>query len=145
MLKVNPRRNDPIGDPLTRKDASRTQLLLVEDAMDDAEALQALLVPMGIEVIATSSAEEALLLLQTRSVDLVVADLGLPGASGIELTRQLRARDRHLPIVLVTGSDSVANVVEALKAGASDYLQQPVAPARLMALIHQLLSADQAV
>src|SRR5206468_1437950 len=73
-------------------------------------------------------------------VDLVVADLGLPGASGIELTRVLRARDDQIPIVLVTGSESIAHVVEALKAGANDYLQKPVHPDRLTSVIRELLS-----
>jgi len=94
---------------------------------------------MGVDIVSACSAEQALALLEDDPVDLVVADLGLPGANGIELTRALRARNAQMPIVLVTGSESVSHVVEALKAGANDYLQKPVHPDRLTAIIRELL------
>jgi DNA-binding NtrC family response regulator len=94
---------------------------------------------MGVDIVPAGSAEQALTLLENDAIDLVVADLGLPGANGIELTRELRARDAEMPIILVTGSESIAHVVEALKAGANDYLQKPVHPDRLTLLIRELL------
>jgi len=130
---------------LTSDSSPRPRVLLVDDAPDDAEALRDLLAPMGVDIVPASSAEQALAILQNDKVDLVVADLGLPGASGIELTRALRARNDRMPIVLVTGSESVVHVVDALKAGANDYLQKPVHPDRLTSLIRELLSETDTV
>jgi len=115
----------------------------VDDAPDDAEALSDLLAPMGMDIVPANSAEQALAILENDKVDLVVADLGLPGANGIELTRALRTRNDRMPIVLVTGSESVVHVVDALKAGANDYLQKPVHPDRLTALIDELLKESK--
>jgi DNA-binding NtrC family response regulator len=119
------------------------RVLVVDDAADYTALLADVLKPHGIGVVAAGSVEEALTLLQREHVDLVVTDLCLPGASGIELTRQLRLRDDLIPIILVTGSGSVLQAVEALKQGANDYLQKPVDPARLIALIRQLLNPDR--
>jgi DNA-binding NtrC family response regulator len=81
---------------------------------------------------------------QSEHVDLVVTDLCWPGASGIELTRELRLRDDFVPLILVTGSGSIDHAVEALKQGANDYLQQPVDPAELER-IRRVASADAPV
>jgi len=120
------------------------RVLVVDDADDYAAILGDVLKQHGIEVVAASSVEQALTLLQSEHVDLVVTDLILPGASGIDLTRELRLRDDLLPIILVTGSGSVHHAVDALKQGANDYLQKPVDPVRLVALIRELLSSDGA-
>jgi DNA-binding NtrC family response regulator len=115
-------------------------VLVVDDAPDDANALGEIFASMGIDVVSVDSTEKALALVERDKIDLVVADLGLPGASGIELTRTLRARNLVMPIVMVSGSESVAHVVEALKVGASDYLPKPVPPDHLKSLIHDLLT-----
>ena len=78
---------------LTTDTSPRPRVLLVDDAPDDAEALCELLAPMGVDIVPASSAEQALAILENDKVDSVVADLGLPGANGIELTRALRARN----------------------------------------------------
>jgi DNA-binding NtrC family response regulator len=114
-------------------------VLVVDDAPEFVDALGEAFASMGLDVVSVDSAEKAMVLLEREEVDLVVADLGLPGASGIQLTRALRARNLVMPILMVTGSESVADVVEALKAGASDYLQKPVHPDHLRSLIEELL------
>jgi DNA-binding NtrC family response regulator len=114
-------------------------VLVVDDVREFVDALVETFASMGIDTVSVDSAEKAMLLLDEEKVDLVLADLGLPGASGIELTRALRARNFVMPIVMVTGSESVSDVVEALKAGANDYLQKPVHPDHLRSLITELL------
>lgn len=118
------------------------RVLVVDDAPDYASILAEVLDPHGIEVIEARSAEQALALLPSERIDLLVTDLCLPGASGIDLIREVRLRDDLLPIILVTGSGSVHDAVQALKLGANDYLQKPVNPARLIALIRELLNSD---
>ena len=118
------------------------RVLVVDDAADYAAILAEVLRPHGIEVVVGGSVEQALVLLQNERIDLVVTDLNLPGASGIDLIREVRRRDELLPIILVTGSGSVHHAVEALKEGANDYLQKPLDPIRLIALARGLLNSD---
>ena len=120
------------------------RVLLVDDASDYITIMADVLKLHGIDVVGAGSVEQALTLLRREHVDLVVTDLKLPGATGIDLTRELRLRDDLLPIIVVTGSGSIHHAVEALKEGANDYLQKPVDPGRLIALIRELLNSDGA-
>jgi DNA-binding NtrC family response regulator len=95
-----------------------------------------------MEVATAESAEQALQVFRRHPVDLVVTDLHLPAASGIDLVRQLREVETPPAVVLITGEGSVASAVEALKLGASDYLQKPIDPMRLVTLVQELLRSD---
>ena len=101
-----------------------------------------MLTPLGMEVTTADSAEQALQAFRRHPVDLVVTDLHLPAASGIDLVRQLRQVETPPAVVLITGEGSVASAVEALKLGASDYLQKPIDPMRLVTLVQELLRSD---
>jgi DNA-binding NtrC family response regulator len=118
------------------------RVLLVDDEPDQVALLRAMLVPLGMEVATAESTEQALQLFRRQPVDLVVTDLHLPGASGIELIRQLREVDTPPAVVLITGEGSVSSAVDALKLGASDYLQKPIDPMRLVTLVQELLRSD---
>jgi len=72
--------------------------------------------------------EEALALLETQKVDLILLDWNMPRLSGIDFLKQVRAMDqyRDLPIIMVTSEASKINVIEALKNGATDYITKPI-------------------
>jgi DNA-binding NtrC family response regulator len=118
------------------------RVLLVDDEPDQVALLRAMLTPLGMEVATAESAEQALAAFRRHPVDVVVTDLHLPGASGIDLIRDLRQAETPPAVVLITGEGSVASAVEALKLGASDYLQKPVDPMRLVTLLQELLRSD---
>jgi len=118
------------------------RVLLVDDEPDQVALLRAMLTPLGMEVATADSAEQAMGVFRRHPVDVVVTDLHLPGASGIDLIRQLRQVETPPAVVLITGEVSVASAVEALKLGASDYLQKPVDPMRLVTLLQELLHSD---
>jgi DNA-binding NtrC family response regulator len=120
------------------------RVLVVDDASEDVSTLSTLLEPLDIEVVSAGSAEQAREILQGQLIDAVVTDLNLPGASGLDLTREIRKRDDSMPVILVTGSSSIANAIEAVKLGASDYLQKPVDPSRLISLLRELLNRESA-
>jgi DNA-binding NtrC family response regulator len=132
------------GAPKAILPRTRARVLVVDDEADYAQILGDVLELHGIDVVAAGSVEEALALLLQEHVDLVVTDLCLPGASGLDLVRELRRRENLLPVVLVTGSGSIHHAVDAFKQGAKDYLQKPVDPAKLIALIRALLDSDDA-
>ena len=121
---------------------SQGRVLLVDDEPDQVALLCAMLTPLGMDVSTAESAEQAQTLFHRQPADVVVTDLNLPGASGIDLIRELRKAENPPAVVLITGEGSVASAVEALKLGATDYLQKPVDPMRLVTLLQELLRSD---
>jgi DNA-binding NtrC family response regulator len=120
------------------------RVLVVDDEADSVAMFADVLKLHGIKVVAVGTVDQALAVLRSEHVDLLLTDLGLPGASGIDLTREVRLLDDLLPIIVVTGGGSIQHAVEALKEGANDYVEKPVEPDRLIALIRALLNSDGA-
>ena len=118
------------------------RVLLVDDEPDQVALLCAMLTPLGMDVATAESAEQAQTIFHRQPADVVVTDLNLPGASGIDLIRELRKAENPPAVVFITGEGSVASAVEALKLGATDYLQKPVDPMRLVTLLQELLRSD---
>jgi DNA-binding NtrC family response regulator len=121
---------------------SQGRVLLVDDEPDQVALLCAMLTPLGMDVATAESAEQAQTIFHRQPADVVVTDLNLPGASGIDLVRELRKAENPPAVVLITGEGSVTSAVEALKLGATDYLQKPVDPMRLVTLLQELLHSD---
>ena len=115
------------------------RLLIVEDDLKTARALAAGLERAGFSVATAHSGEEGFFLLNAESFDLVVLDWMLPGRSGIEILKTLRARGGQTPVLLLTARDAVEDRVLGLESGADDYLVKPFAFAELMARIRSLL------
>jgi DNA-binding NtrC family response regulator len=101
------------------------RVLIVEDESYVAESIVALLERRGFAATAVATAEAAL---EQPPADVVLADLKLPGMSGVELLRKLKERDRSLPVLLLTGHGTIRDAVEAMRAGALDFLTKPVEP-----------------
>jgi DNA-binding NtrC family response regulator len=123
-----------------RGPAVPTRILVVDDDEVDAEALRASLSESGYEVAKAPSTEEALAKFRDDTYGIVVADVQLPGESGLDLVRALRNQAPATAVVVMTGHASVATAVTALKLGAVDYLKKPVHVAQLKKLIAQLVA-----
>jgi two-component system copper resistance phosphate regulon response regulator CusR len=115
------------------------RLLIVEDDLKTARALAAGLERAGFSIATAHSGEEGFFLLNAESFDLVVLDWMLPGRSGIEILKTLRARGGKTPVLLLTARDAVEDRVLGLESGADDYLVKPFAVAELIARIRSLL------
>ena len=111
--------------------------------MDDDAALRRavrrVLTANGFEVEEAAGGTEALAELRSRSFDLVVLDVMMPGRDGIEICEQLRAEGDGLPVLMLTARDAVRDRVVGLEAGADDYLVKPFANEELVARIRALL------
>ena len=119
---------DGAGSALTPTSPS-LRVLLVDDERESRAVLTAFLSLEGVQVVAVATAEEALMRLHDRPFDLVIADLGLPGASGFDLLRQVRrsgAPWAQLPIVAVTGRASAIDREVVLEAGFQGHVAKPV-------------------
>lgn len=104
---------------------NRENILIVDDEVFICENLQRILREEGYETIVARTAEEALTIVQSVSVDLVLLDLNLPDLPGIEVLRRLKEKEPDLLVVIITGYASVESAVEALKLGAYDYIKKP--------------------
>lgn len=101
------------------------KILIVEDDNELREALCDTLELAGFDFLAAEDAERALVLLQEHQVDMVVSDVNMPGMDGHELLEKIRAGYPALPVMLITAFGQVNKAVEAIKAGAVDYLMKP--------------------
>ena len=123
-----------------------TTLLVVDDELLNRDALQRRLERVGYRVLSADSGQSALAIAAAQHVDLVLLDVMMPGMDGLETLRQLR-RTRsvsELPIIMVTAKDSTEDVVEALEAGANDYMTKPIDFAIARARIRTQLTARRA-
>ena len=85
--------------------------------------------------------EEALEHLGRAPVDVVLSDLRMPGADGLELVRRMQTTSPEVPVVILTGHGNVASAVECLKAGASDYILKPAEPEALEVALDRALES----
>lgn len=117
-------------------------ILVVEDEPAIQELIAASLGHAGYEVLRTDSAEAALLMLEQTLPDLVLMDWGLPGQSGIDLVRRLRAnaRTRALPVIMLTARAQQQDKIFGLECGVDDYMTKPFSPTELRARIQAQLS-----
>src|SRR5213595_3611868 len=115
-----------------------TRVLVVEDEESFSDALSYMLRREGYEVEVAATGHDALQTFERSGADIVLLDLMLPGLSGTEVCRELRARS-HVPIIMVTARDSEVDKVVGLELGADDYVTKPYSPRELVARIRAVL------
>lgn len=107
------------------------RVLIVEDHAPSSEALCLILRDVGFHAVAVGSAELALEQLEPLAPEVVLTDLQLPGMDGIDLLRQLKERKPELEVVVFTAYATIETAVQAIKAGAFDFVTKPVNPIEL--------------
>lgn len=115
------------------------RILVVDDEEGLREALAEKLRHSGHEVETAESAEEALSGLSRFEPDLIVTDLMMPGLSGLELLEKVQETVPSVDVVVMTGHEDMSSAVDAMKAGAFDYLVKPVKLARVDDLVNRCL------
>jgi two-component system response regulator RegX3 len=115
-----------------------TKILVVEDEASFSEALSYVLGKEGFEVTVADTGDGAIASFDKTGADLVLLDLMLPGLSGTEVCKQLRARS-NVPIIMLTAKDTEVDKVVGLELGADDYVTKPYSKAELVARIKAVL------
>ncbi|HYK00805.1 MAG TPA: response regulator, partial [Thermoanaerobaculia bacterium] len=101
------------------------RILIVDDEEVLRDVLDVMLRREGFECLSAASGEEALNVLETEEVDLVVLDVMLPGISGIDTLRAIRISNPTLPVIVITAFSSIDGAIEAMKQGAFHYIPKP--------------------
>jgi two-component system OmpR family response regulator len=114
------------------------RLLVVEDDPQIASAIARGLAKSGYQVDSLADGQQALSALATQVYDLVVLDLGLPGADGFTVLRSLRSRETHTPVLILSARDELRDRVRGLNLGADDYLAKPFEFSELEARIRAI-------
>ena len=114
-------------------------ILIVDDDSRVTSALRRTLAYEGYHVSSAMDGEGALAMARTKSPDLVILDLMLPGIDGLEVCRRLRAVNDDVAVLMLTARDAVADRVAGFETGADDYLVKPFALEELLARVKALL------
>ena len=115
------------------------RILLAEDEQDLNEVIVKTLEKNGYSVDSCIDGKEALYYLENTEYDAAILDIMMPGMSGIDVLKAIRASGSTLPVLFLTARDSVSQRVEGLDAGADDYLVKPFAFDELLARIRVML------
>ena len=116
-----------------------SRILVVDDEDSLRRVLQVQLEQDGYSVVTAASAQQAFSLLQLRGYDLVITDLRMPGLSGMEVLKQVKSQYSETVVIVLTAFGSVETAVEAMKAGAYDFLTKPVHPDELSLVVARAL------
>lgn len=119
------------------------RVLVIEDEPNISEALRFILSRNGWQVEVTADGKAALCSLSAHPPDLLILDLMLPGVSGFDILRDLRAREptRSLPVLMLTAKGQAADRIEAERLGVTRFMTKPFANAEVLAAVHELAQA----
>ncbi len=121
-------------------DATKPSILVVDDEPNIRRALRMVLEPEGYAIVEAESAERALEVLGAEPVDLGIFDIRLPGMDGLALLSKARELWRDLPVLVVSGNADAADIVDAMRRGASDFIPKPVDRERVLVSVKNALS-----
>lgn len=119
-----------------------SKVLVVEDDAGLREALIDTLNLGGYRCIEAESGEEALLHLKQHKVDIVVSDVQMPGMSGLDLLKSIKAAYPNLPMLMMTAYGTIDDAVQAMRDGACNYMSKPIAPEVLLSMVSQYVPAE---
>lgn len=116
-------------------------VLVVEDSITEMQLLTSYLQQAGLAVLTAQSGEEAQAKLTSHTPDLIVLDVILPGQSGFELCRELKAdpRTSQIPVIMCSTKDTEVDKMWGNLLGASAYIPKPIDPTMLLTTIRQLI------
>jgi two-component system response regulator HydG len=113
-------------------------LLIVDDERAVREAAREAALVLGYRAAASDSADQAMRLLEAQSIDVVLLDMKLPGAGGLETLRQIKSRRPDIEVIVITGHGTVESAVQAMKAGAYDFVTKPFSLEELKLLLERV-------
>src|SRR5687768_14940668 len=121
----------------------KPRILVIDDEAAIRDSLRMILEYEDYQFTGAASGQEGIALVQRDRPDLVMLDIKMPGMDGMEVLRKLRAHDETLPIVMISGHGGSAAAVEAIKAGALDFLDKPLSSERVIVTLQNALKQSE--
>ncbi len=121
----------------------RESILVVDDALDTLEILQRNLSSHGYRVYTSPNVPEAIRVLESTSIDLVITDLKMPRSNGLDLIRHIKENLKDIEVMMITGYASIGGAVDAVRAGAEDYLAKPFTEEELLIAVERVLDKSR--
>jgi len=118
---------------------SQDKILIIDDEAAIRSSLRGILEDEGFQTLAAESGEEGLQYLDQQSFDLVLLDIWLPGMSGMDTLRRIKAMEDHPQVVMISGHGTVETAVQAVKLGAFDFLEKPLTLEKVLLTVKNAL------
>ncbi len=119
------------------------RVLVIDDEPDIRELLELTLLRMGLDTATAGTVKEGLIEIQNFKPDLCLTDMKLPDGTGFDIVRYIQREVPHIPVAVITAFGSMEAAVEALKAGAYDFVSKPVDLTKLRDLVHTALKLSE--
>ncbi len=123
-----------------KKPSKKESILIVDDSLDILEVMRRNLEPKGYNVFTAPGSVEAIKILESTPMDLVITDLKMPKVDGLSLVRHIQENYKDTEVIMITGYPSIEGAVEAVKTGAEEYLAKPFTDEELFASVKRVLS-----
>ncbi len=124
-------------------DSKKESLLVVDDTPNTLELLQRKLTSQGYQVYTAPDVAQAIKILESTPVDLVITDLKMPKVSGLDLVRHIRENLKDTEVMMITGYATIEGAVKAIKIGAEEYLAKPFTDEELFSAVRRVLAKLQ--
>ncbi len=121
----------------------KPRILVIDDEAAIRESLRMILEYEDYQFVGAGSGQEAISLVQRDRPDLVLLDIKMPGMDGMEVLRKLHALDETLPIVMISGHGTTATAVDAIRSGATDFLDKPLSSERVIVTLQNALRQSE--
>ena len=121
----------------------KSRILVIDDEAAIRDSLRMILEYEDYQFVGAASGQEGIALVQRDRPDLVLLDIKMPGMDGIEVLRKLHALDETLPVVMISGHGTTATAVEAIRSGATDFLDKPLSSERVIVTLQNALRTSE--
>ena len=125
--------------------AQNQVILCVDDEEANIKLLEKILTPRGYTVVTAERGDDALLIIKSQAIDLVLLDILMPGMDGFEVCRQIKEDQklRSIPVIIVTSLSAKQDRIRGIEAGAEEFLSKPFDPTDVLARIKLLLKVKK--
>jgi putative two-component system response regulator len=118
----------------------QSSILIVDDEEYNLDVLEQFLLVKNYRVLSACTGLDALMILESEDIDLILLDVMMPGMNGYDVLREIRAsKDRYIPVIMITALNSKEDKIRALEEGSDDFLNKPIDKYELYARVHTLL------
>ena len=121
---------------------SEATVFIVDDDQQVRDALELLMESVGLNVVTFESAQLFLDVFEPVTPGCIVTDIRMPGMSGLELQKKLKEKKMHPPVIIITGHGDIPMAVDAMQAGAVDFIEKPFNDQRLLDSVHRAIETD---